>query len=122
MNGVLGSTSRGRFTIFYGILLALALVFYAAGTSVYLLHDLKRQLDVSLDRDIETIEGLLSLSPNGGIELRSEEGEADQDSPERGYLLEVWSTGDKLLHRSAALEGNPLNTIGQTSGRPAGYW
>lgn len=108
MSGILGRTLRTRLTILYGILLALALALYVAGTSVYLLHDLKQQLDVSLDRDIEAVEGSLSLFPAGKIVLRSQEGEADEDEPERGYLLEVWSSDSELLYRSDALDGSPL--------------
>lgn len=120
MNGFLGKTLRSRLTILYGILLALALAFYATGTSVYLLHDLKQQLGVSLDRDIETVEGLLSLSPNGEIEVGSQEGEANEEEPERGYLLEVWSNTGKLLYRSVALDGNPLGPSPQLEGKQSG--
>jgi heavy metal sensor kinase len=108
MSWSIGRTLRGRLTILYGILLASALALYAVGTSLYLLHDLKQQQDASLDRDIETVEGLLSLSPDGGIKLGPQEGEANEEAPGRGYLLEVWSIGGKLLYRSAGLDGNPL--------------
>ncbi len=120
MSRSVGRTLRGRLTILYGMLLALALALYAVGTSLYLLHDLKKQLDVSLDRDIETVEGLLSLSPNGEIDLSSREGEAHEERPERGYLLEVWSIGGKLLYRSAELGGNPLGPSPQLYGKRSG--
>lgn len=120
MSGILGKTLRIRLTILYGILLALALAFYATGTSVYLLHDLKKQLDVSLDRDIETVEGSLSRSPSGEIGLRSQEGEANEDEPERGYLLEVWSTDGRLLYRSAALDGSSLGLPPELKGKQSG--
>ncbi len=116
MIGFPARTLRGRLTILYGILLAFALVFYAAGTSLYQLHGLKKQLDTSLDRDIETVEGLIALSPGGGVELRSKEGEAREDRHERGYLLEVWSVDGKLLYRSAGLDGIPLGAPPQLAG------
>jgi heavy metal sensor kinase len=116
MIGVPGRTLRVRLTILYGILLALALVFYAVGTSLYLLHGLNKQLDMSLDRDIETVEGLIALSPGGGVELRSREGEAHEEKHERGYLLEVWSVDSRLLYRSAGLDGTPLGAPPQLTG------
>jgi hypothetical protein len=89
MKNLLGKSLRGRLTILYGLLLTLALALYAGGTSVYFLHNLRHQLDLSLDRDIETVEGLLSLEPDGHLEIGSEEGEAKEADLDRGYLLEV---------------------------------
>jgi hypothetical protein len=52
MRNLLGKSLRSRLTILYGILLTLALALYAGGTSVYFLHNLRQQLDLSLNRDI----------------------------------------------------------------------
>ena len=105
MKNLLGKSLRGRLTILYGLLLTLALALYAGGTSVYFLHNLRQQLDLSLDRDIETVEGLLSLAPDGHLEIGSEEGEAKEADLDRGYLLEVWSANGTLLYRSNELNG-----------------
>jgi heavy metal sensor kinase len=105
VKNLLGKSLRGRLTILYGLLLTLALALYAGGTSVYFLHNLKHQLDLSLDRDIETVEGLLSLAPDGHLEIGSEEGEAKEADLDRGYLLEVWSANGTLLYRSNELDG-----------------
>ncbi len=105
MKNLLGKSLRGRLTILYGLLLTLALALYAGGTSVYFLHNLRHQLDLSLDRDIEAVEGLLSLEPDGHLEIGSEEGEAKEDDLDRGYLLEVWSANGALLCRSNELNG-----------------
>ncbi|MHB1698592.1 MAG: sensor histidine kinase [Acidobacteriaceae bacterium] len=103
-----GRSLRGRLTVLYALLLTLALALYGAGTSVYFLHNLKHQLDVSLDRDIETVEGLLVISTNGDLHISSEEGEASESELNRGYLLEVWSANGELLYRSDGLEGASL--------------
>ncbi len=108
MSSVLGKSLRSRLTVLYGILLSLALVMYAGGTSAYFLHNLRYQLDLSLDRDIETVEGLISLAPDGRFQLRSKEGEATAREPDHGYLLEVWSDNGMLLYRSDELKGAPL--------------
>lgn len=118
MSRFAGRTLRLRLTIFYGALLALALALYAAGTSLYLLHDLSKQQDASLDREIETVEGLIALSPDGGVELRSEEGEAREGGAERGYLLEIWTASGKPMYLSEGLKGNSLGFAPDAAQKP----
>ena len=113
MSRWLGKTLRSRLTILYGVLLAVALAIYAAGSALYFLHDLTRQLDASLDRDVETVEGILSFSSGGGIALASHEGEARGEDSDRGYLLEVWSPDGQLLYRSEELDGLSLGPLPQ---------
>lgn len=99
---------RVRLTTVYATLLVIALLVYAGCVSAFFLHSLREQLDLSLDRDVEAVEGTLSNSLNGQIELDSDEGEAREDRFRQGFLLEVWSSGSSLLYRSTALEGQPL--------------
>lgn len=120
MSAVHGMTLRIRLTALYGVLLAVALALYAGGSAVYLLHNLQKQLNASLDRDIETVEGLLSLSPAGEVELGRQEGEARKERHDRGYLLEVWSSDGKLLYRSAAADGSALGPPQKFHGKPSG--
>jgi heavy metal sensor kinase len=102
---------RTRLTILYASLLASALLLYAGGVSILFLHNLREQLDLSLHRDVETVEGALSVAPNGELEISSREGEADEDDLDRGYLLEVWSRDGKLLYRSEQLRGQALGIV-----------
>ena len=118
MSRFTGRTLRLRLTILYGVLLALALALYAVGTSAYLLHDLRKQQDASLDREIETVEGLIALSPDGGVELRSEEGEAREGVSERGYLLEIWTASGKPMYLSEGLRGASLGFAPDTAHKP----
>src|ERR1700681_4407389 len=111
MKNLLGKSLRSRLTILYGLLLTLALALYAGGTSVYFLHNLRNQLDLSLDRDIETVEGLLSLAPDGHLEIGSEEGGAKEADLDRGYLFEVWWANGMLLYRSEELNGLPWDRL-----------
>ena len=113
MKTLLGKTLRGRLTILYGAFLGFALALYATGSALYFFHDLTRQLDSSLDRDVETVEGILSFSSDGAIVLASHEGEARGDESDRGYLLEVWSPEGQLLYRSARLDGLSLGPLPQ---------
>jgi len=111
MTRLLGRDLRTRLTVLYAALLAAALVVYAACVSAFFLHNLREQIDVSLDRDLETVEGNLVLNPNGHLELHTHEGEADEDNEyDRGYFLEVWSRDGNLLYRSEQLADQSLGT------------
>lgn len=105
---------RTRLTVFYSALLAGALVLYAVCVSAFYLHSLHEQMDASLDRDIEAVEGDLMLTPQGRVDLTSHEGEADPDEDEDegeskgGYLLEVLAPDGAVLYRSDSLNGQAL--------------
>jgi heavy metal sensor kinase len=108
---LLRANLRTRLTILYASLLGAALLLYAGGVSIFFLHNLREQLDASLHRDVETVEGALSDDGNGELRISSREGEADEDDLDRGYLLEVWSADDKLLYRSEQLRSQPLGPV-----------
>lgn len=116
MRNHLGTTLRGRLTVLYGGLLAFALALYAVVSAFYFLHTLIRQMDTELSRDIETVEALLTFQPDGQVTLRSHEGEAHTREHDRGYLLEVWSSGGRLLYRSPVLDGNSLGRVPALNG------
>jgi heavy metal sensor kinase len=111
MSGLLRANLRTRLTILYASLLGVALLLYAGSVSALFFHNLREQLDSSLDRDIETVEGALSADANGALHISSREGEAHEDELDRGYLLEVWSEDGKLLYRSALLHNQALGPI-----------
>jgi heavy metal sensor kinase len=108
---LLQANLRTRLTVLYASLLGAALLLYAGGVSIFFLHNLQEQLDLSLHRDVETVEGALSEDGKGGLQISSREGEADEDDLDRGYLLEVWSADVKLLYRSEQLRGQPLGPV-----------
>lgn len=91
MNWLLDKNLRTRLTVFYSALLAGALVLYAVCVSAFFLHNLREQLDASLDRDVETVEGDLVTTSDGRVDLTSHEGEADEDEMEGGYLWRCWA-------------------------------
>lgn len=99
---------RTRLTVVYATLLTVALLVYAGCVSAFFLHSLREQLDLSLDRDVEAVEGTLTSSPNDQIQLESEEGEVREKGVRQGFLLEVWSSTGSLLYRSEPLDGQPL--------------
>jgi heavy metal sensor kinase len=116
MKGFMRNTLRSRLTVLYASLLAAALLLYAGCVSAFFLHNLHKQLDSSLDRDLETVEGVLSTGPNGALKISAHDGEAEHGERDRGYLLEVWSLDGKLLYRSEELNDQtlgpaPVNTV-----------
>jgi heavy metal sensor kinase len=108
MSGLLQANLRTRLTVLYASLLAVALLLYAGGVSAFFLRNLRDQLDSSLHRDVETVEGALSADPSGALQISSREGEADEGELDRGYFLEVWSADRQLLYRSEQLHGQAL--------------
>ena len=99
---------RTRLTLIYVSLLAAVLILYVAGTSAFFLHNVREQLDLALDRDMETVEGLIAMTPDGKVRLNSAEAEPGEDVAQATSLLEIWSPSGALLYRSAQLKGQPL--------------
>jgi heavy metal sensor kinase len=117
MSSLLRMNLRTRLTILYASLLAVGLLLYAGGVSVLFLHNLREQLDSSLDRDVETVEGALTAGPGGVPQIGEREREADEGKLDPGYLLEVWSTDGKLLYRREQLHGQDRGFV--PGGKPA---
>jgi heavy metal sensor kinase len=86
---------RTRLTLWYVLVLGGLLAIYAAGTSTVFFYSLRRELDINLLQDFETVEGLVAHHP-----------EAEEAG--RSRYLEVWSPEGKLQHRSASLTGFSL--------------
>lgn len=95
------TTLRMRLTLLYVLLLCIVLLLYASSTSIFLWQSLLRELDLSLDRDLETVENLIALSPDGHIAVNT----GDQEGI---LLLEMWSESGTLLYQSEALRGKLL--------------
>src|SRR3982074_2962735 len=95
------TTLRTRLTLLYISLLSVVLVLYAASTSIFVWQGVLRQMDLSLDRDLETIENLIALMPDGSIVVNT----GDQEGV---LLLEVWSANGTLIYQSVDLKGQLL--------------
>jgi heavy metal sensor kinase len=111
MNGFKRTTLRSRLTILYASLLTAALLLYAAGVSAFFLHNLHEQVDSSLGRDVETVEGVLSMDAGGALKISAHDGEAAHEERDHGYLLEVWSQEGQLLYRTDQLHGQALGPV-----------
>jgi heavy metal sensor kinase len=95
------TTLRARLTVLYVALLSIVLISYAAWTSIFIWQTLIRQLDLSLDRDIETVENLIVSAPDGGVKV-------DTGDDPGNLLLEIWAEDGALLYQSPELHGQLL--------------
>ena len=97
---------RSRLTLWYVGVLGGLLLLYAGGASVFLFVSLQKQLDRTVDEDIETVESLLLESPDGRITPRALPKEDEDRDNQR--LAEVWSSDGGLLYRTPSLQGRSL--------------
>jgi heavy metal sensor kinase len=87
---------RTRLTLLYVGLLSLVLVLYVGFVAMSLWHTLIRELDASLDRDGETVENVIAITPDGQVHV-------DLGDRAGNFLLEVWSKDGALQYRSMEL-------------------
>lgn len=99
---------RTRLTAWYVAVLAGVLLIYGAFTSSLLLYQLRSQMDHQAIEDLETVEGLLTFTPDGKVLLRSDY--HDHPHPEEvvDRLMEVWSADGSLLFRNERLGNRAL--------------
>ncbi len=97
---------RSRLTLWYVLVLAGLLALYAGVASLFLFLSLREDFDQNLLEDLETVEGMLTNEPNGGVSLHSSHPDAAE--PRIGHFIEVWSPDGSLLYRSAALQDQAL--------------
>jgi len=88
------------------LVLAGLLALYAGVASLFLFLSLREDFDQNLLEDLETVEGMLTNEPNGGVSLHSSHPDAAE--PRIGHFIEVWSPDGSLLYRSAALQDQAL--------------
>jgi heavy metal sensor kinase len=99
---------RTRLTIWYGVVLAAVLLVFVAVTSFVLYWQLWNQLDRHAVQDLETVEGLLSLTPEGMIHFD----EGYHNHPEsrlvQDRFLEVLRPDGAILFRNDRLGARTL--------------
>ncbi len=99
---------RTRLTIWYVVLLALILIVYAAGSSVLLWWDLRRELDRHGIQDIETVEGLLRFNASGRLTFNEDYHNHAASKRVLERLLEVLSPDGGVLLRNERLGSQRL--------------
>ena len=109
---------RVRLTAWYVGALAVVLVLYAGGVFVLLRHALSSALDQQLDDDFELAEQMLDRDGSDGVRWRLDSPHEDENAPEHGRWVEVWSPTGQLLFRSPGSYPSALGAPGALRPKP----
>lgn len=102
---------RARLTVWYVLVLAAVLVLFIAGTSFVLYWQLNRQLTHFAVQDVETVEGLLFFSADGGLQLREDYHHHPDSRQLLERLLEIVSPDGTVLYRNQRLRSDSLGGV-----------
>jgi heavy metal sensor kinase len=94
---------RTRLTLWYVAILSGVLSLYAGSSLLFLRVSLRRERDRNLGEEFERVEDLLAAAADGSIRMGGHGGEGELQG-----VVEVWTTGGKLLFRSEGLGGQAL--------------
>ena len=84
---------RTRLTLWYLAVLAGALLIYGASTSLFLVFQLRSQLDHRAIEDLETIKGLLSFTSDGKLLFHSNYQDQSYPTKMLDPLIEILARG-----------------------------
>lgn len=127
---------RTRLALSYILLLAAAMLVFTAGTAGVLFFQMRAQLAHFAVQDIETVEGLMSFTPDGNVRVRDDYHNHPESKLVLDHYLEVRASDGRLLYRNdrlgnRTLGGIPLpgEGVGDTHSAPRGcrtgrglYW
>ena len=99
---------RVRLTAWFVAVLATVLVLYSAAACFFLLRDLRTQLTRYAIQDVETVEGLLSFTPDGRLKLRDDYHNHPESKRVLERLVEVLSPDGRVLFRNDTLGNRSL--------------
>jgi heavy metal sensor kinase len=99
---------RTRLTLWYVAVLAAALLIYGASTSLFLVFQLRSQLDHRAVEDLETIKGLLSFASDGKLLFHSNYQDQSYPTKMLDPLIEVLAGDGTLLYRNELLGSRSL--------------
>jgi heavy metal sensor kinase len=99
---------RTQLTLWYVAVLATALLIYGTSTSLFLVFQLRSQLDHRAIEDLETIKGLLSFAPDGKLLFHSNYQDQSYPTKMLDPLIEVLAQDGTLLYRNELLGNRSL--------------
>ena len=112
---------RTRLTLWYVAVLAAALLIYGASTSLFLVFQLRSQLDHRAIEDLETIKGLLSFSSDGKLLFHSNYQDQSYPTKMLDPLIEVLAGDGTLLYRNELLGSRSLGGSPQPAEMSGSY-
>ena len=99
---------RHRLTLWYVNVFALLLMLFVCGATLLQYFQLRRQMFHAEIQDVETVEGLLSFSATGELELHEDYHNHRQHRLLLDRYMEVLSPGGEVLLSNAKLHGQRL--------------
>ena len=97
-----------RLAFSYILLLIAAMVVFAAGTAAVLFFQMRAQLAHFAVQDIETVEGLMSFTPEGRVTVREDYHNHPESKQILEHFLEVRALDGRLLYRNDRLGNRSL--------------
>ncbi|HWD98068.1 MAG TPA: heavy metal sensor histidine kinase [Bryobacteraceae bacterium] len=99
---------RTRIALSYILLIVAAMLVFTAGTAIVLFFQMRAQVEHYAIEDIETVEGLISFTPDGRLAVRDDYHNHPESKRVLDYLLEVRSPEGGVLYRNARLGNRSL--------------
>lgn len=99
---------RTRLALSYILLLAGAMVVFTAGTAAVLFFQMRAQVAHFAVQDIETVEGLMSINPDGSVRVRDDYHNHAESKLIVDHYLEVRAPDGTLLYRNDRLGSQSL--------------
>jgi hypothetical protein len=97
-----------RLTLSYIFLLGGAMIVFTAGTAAVLFIQMRTQLSHFAVQDIETVEGLMSFTPDGRLNVRDDYHNHPESKQILERYLEVLNTDGSLLYKNDRLTNRSL--------------
>jgi heavy metal sensor kinase len=92
-----------RLTLSYLLLLAGTMLVFTVGTAAVVFYQMRAQLGHFAVQDIETVEGLLSLTPDGRLKVRDDYHNHAESKLILEHFLEVLAADGSVLYRNDRL-------------------
>lgn len=103
------STRLGtRLILSYVLLAAAIMIVFAAGTALVLYFQMRDQIAHFAIQDIETVEGLLALTPAGKVYVREDYHNHPESRNILDHYIEVLAPGGAVLYRNERLSNETL--------------
>ena len=110
-----------RISLTYSLLLIAALSFFAIGTSALLFLQMRAQLVHFAVQDVETVEGLMSIAPDGRFLMRDDYHNHPESKRVLEHYLEVLAPDGTILYRNDRLGSLKLGGAIESSEGVGGY-
>jgi heavy metal sensor kinase len=97
-----------RLALSYVLITAGSMVLFTAGTATVLFLQMRAQLAHFAIQDIETVEGLLSVTPGGGVTIRDDYHNHAESKQIVEHYLEVLAPDNQVIYRNDRLGNRSL--------------